>query len=158
MNINLQGKEIIIDKKYIVLGIIVLLAIILLLMFSKNNNKLECVYTTSNSTANLIETYTANFENNKLSTLVVSFKNSPTKDYLSMLDAIYDNYFEQLEKLKNSGGYEYKIEKGQNFIYFESTIDLNTIPDSTKIAVGFNNEWNYEDFKNNLEKNGFNCK
>ena len=75
-----------------------------------------------------------------------------------MIDDIYDNYFEQLNSLKNAGGYEYKLEKGQDFVSFESTIDLNSIPDSTKNTIGFNNEWNYKDFKDNLEKNDFICK
>lgn len=158
MNINLQGKEIIIDKKYIVLGIIVLLAIILLLMFSKNNNKLECVQDKDFGRFKTTEKYTASFNNNKLSKLNIYEKTTFSNDYLELIDVNYNIYSKQLEALKNAGGYNYTLEKGDDFVLYNSTIDLNKIPDSTKIAVGFNNEWNYEDFKNNLEKNGFNCK
>ena len=56
------------------------------------------------------------------------------------------------------GPYEYTITKDKNSIKFKSTIDVNKIPDETKYKVGFNGDWEYDAFRENLEKNGFNCK
>lgn len=156
---NIEEKNFDLKKISIILvGILVIVLIISLSsLLSDKDKKLKCQYNNSDKRVTIIEIYNATFEDNKLSELVVYFKKTLTNDYVDMLDDTYDNYFEQLEAFKNAGGYEYTIEKGNDFVEFEATIDLNLIPDTTKDKLGFNNQWNYEDFKKNLENNEFIC-
>ena len=71
--------------------------------------------------------YTANFKNSKLETLIIEYENKPTKDYLDMIDDIYINYENKLKQLEAGGGYEYKLKKESNKVYFTSKINLNKI-------------------------------
>lgn len=159
MKIDWQGREINIDKKYLMIAAVLIIVCLVLLLIPKNKSVLmECTANKSDMFFVTEEKYVATFKSDKLDKLVISVKNNLTDNYIHMLDVLYEDYEEQLKNLKNNGGYDYKIEKGSNFISFESTVNLNKIPDSTKTLVGFNNEWNYEDFKKNLEDNDFTCK
>lgn len=158
MKVNFKDKEFNVDRRVILIGIIVLLVIAIILVSLNKQKKLECTVIRNNATANVEEKITASFKSGKLAKLVSYYKNEPTEDFQYMLDAIYDNYNGQLTELKDAGGYDYTIELGSDFVAFESTIDINTIPDETKNKVGFNNEWTYKDVKANLEDNEFKCK
>lgn len=159
MNIHLKNKDINISKTYLVLGIILILSIILIIIKACTpNNKLVCTYTSQNVTGDFKTIYTANFKNSKLETLIIEYENKPTKDYLDMIDDIYINYENKLKQLEAGGGYEYKLKKESNKVYFTSKINLNKIPDTTKEEVGFNNEWTYKSFKKYLETKEFKCK
>lgn len=158
MNIDLQGNKISIEKKYIIIGCLILLGIFLLLMIPKSKNKLECTMQNSNNTGIFSRTYVATFKNNKLDNLVFELKNTPTERFIDMLDSIYNNYNSQLKDLKNAGGYEYKIEKDNNHIYYKATIKLNEIPKSTEDIIHYTKNWNYKDLKKDLENIGYTCK
>ena len=147
-----------IDKKYFVIGIAVLLLIAIIPIIFGKTKTLKCTLNLTTDTAVTNEVYTATFKRNKLKNLVVNFKNSPTSNYLDMIDAIYDKCQSQLEGFKEAGGYTYALEKRTTYVAFESKINLDKIPDKTKIELGFNNQWTSENFKKDLEKNGFNCK
>ncbi|MEG1647903.1 MAG: hypothetical protein RR325_03975 [Bacilli bacterium] len=159
MNIKFKNKEFTIKKIYLIISGVILILIILLTIFSCNaNKKLNCKSNINGSTSIIEKKYNATFKNNKLSKMVVSYKNTPTGNFQYMLNDIYENYDGQLKKLKNAGGYNYTINKGSDYVFYESEINLNKIPDSTKSAVGYNNMWTYKEFKTDLEKNGFTCK
>lgn len=160
MELKIKDKMIVIDKKLLIgIGAIIVI-VILLLMFkpSKQNNLLTCEQNKSNATANTTERIKFYFKKNHLYKMESYYKNEPTADFQSMLQKIYDNYNSQLENLKNNGGYDYTITLGSSFVETNATIDIETIPDSTKDAVGFNADWLYNDVKKNLEENEFICK
>ena len=158
MTFNLNDKEINIDKKYLIIGGIVVIALIVLLFFIPKTTKLKCTKIEEKYLTSSKEVYTATFKNNQLSTLVIDFTYTLDEDYMHMFDEVYDHYSANLEELKSGGGYKYKLEKGDDFIHYVSTINMNKIPNSTKDAVGFNNKWKYEYVKDNLEKFDFVCK
>lgn len=156
MKFNFQGKEINIDKRYIVISCILLFALLLILLLPKNN-KLDCVLDSSNSTGDFHRTYTATFEKGKLNTLIFELKNEPSDNYMDMINAIYDNYQNQLTTLKNAGGYDFDLKKGTDYVSYKVTIDLNEIPESTENIINYSKDWNYKDFKKDLESVGYKC-
>ena len=158
MMIHFQGKDIKIDKKYILGATAILVFICLLIILMPKKKTLECYYYDNNSLTNDTTTYTATFKSNKLDTLVIKFERKFSEDYLHRKEELYDYYETRLKEFEDDGGYKYTIESGDDYIIHESTIDLNKIPDSTKNAVKFNNEWKYEDFKQDLITFGFVCK
>ncbi len=160
MKIKIKDKEINIEKKYlIVLGSVVLLLILLNIwsIFFKPTI-LICTLEKSSISANTVEKVNFEFKNNSLKNMYVYYKNTPTSDYLYMLEAIYNNYNNQLETLKNNGGYDYTIELGNDYVLTEANIDVSKIPQSTVNDIGFSNEWTYDRTKQDMEDNGFECK
>jgi len=160
MMIHFQGKDIKIDKKYIIVGIILLLFVITLIILTKSiktTNQLRCELTEKNETGTFSQVYNATFVNNKLNKLIIELENHPSEKYMYMINDIYTNYYNQLEEFKKNGGYEYVLNKEQDYVSFKTTIYLDSIPDTTKDAINFNENWNYEDFKKDLENVKFIC-
>lgn len=159
MNIRLGNKEFNITKKEIIILIVILFLIFITIFINSNKGKkLECNRTNSNITVNAEEKITAKFKNGNLSKLAFYYKTTPTADYQYMLDDMYDNFNNQLIALKNAGGYDYTINKGSNYVSYNSTVNINEIPDSSKEIIGYNNTWTYKDVKADLERNKFKCK
>lgn len=157
---EIGNKEIKLNKKSIIIFVIIIFIIAIIFILSRKfniQNKLECIAIRNNETASIEEKITMLFEDDKLSKMIVYYKNAPTENFIFMLDDIYDNYDKQMSQLKNNGGYDYKIEVGDNYISSKSTIDVNKIPDETKAKIGFNNSWTYKDAKANLESHEFKC-
>lgn len=157
MILRFSNKEITINKLLIVIIVVLFIAIILIAIFPKNE-KIVCTKKETLNSEHLTEIYTGIFKKNKLKTLIVDFEKKLTADYEDTIDYLYTDYSKQLEQLKNKGGYKYTIKKNNDSVSFKSTIDVNKIPDETKYKVGFNGDWEYDAFRENLEKNGFNCK
>ena len=150
-------KKININKNVIIVVGILFVFIIIILSLGEKNNSIKCTLNENNNSGNFETTITANFKNDKLDNFIYEFKNTPSTNFLDMIDSIYDNYNSQLSELKKNGGYNYELEKGSNYVYFKSDINFNKIPETTEALVKFNNEWSFKDFKENLENAGFTC-
>lgn len=142
------------NNKNLIIILACLIVLVIILLFTNSNKKtLTCKSNISDETGSYNTVYKATFKNDKLNKLEVSYKNTPTDEFMSMLDDIYENYNNQLISLKNNGGYTFKIKKGDDYVLFESKINIKRIPDSTKELLGFNENWTYDEFKKDLEAN-----